>query len=289
MWHQNQMFMEKEIPKIDLPEEWVVGTDLKPELLRLYTDYPMRLKCEMLAFCMEGEISASVNINKIQVNANELVMLSPGSIIQIHQIEGNLKMYILGFSQEYLEHNNQYHIMPEVLYQSLMHPKLTLKPAASKMLEEYFLFLIKVYRFMDEKMRKEVTPNIYKDAHTCLTLFYKDREITKTSISKSEQICRNFVMLVFHHYAQTRNVAWYAEKLGITHTYLCTVVKQVTEHTCVDIISYMVIMNAKSQLKLTDLSIQAISDSLNFSNMSFFGKYFKRYTGMSPLEYRDKR
>ena len=63
MWHQNQMFMEKEIPKIDLPEEWVVGTDLKPELLRLYTDYPVRLKCEMLAFCMEGEISASVNIN----------------------------------------------------------------------------------------------------------------------------------------------------------------------------------------------------------------------------------
>ena len=54
------------------------------------------------------------------------------------------------------------------------------------------------------------------------------------------------------------------------------------------IISGMVIMNAKSQLKLTGLSVQAISDSLNFADISFFGKYFKRYTGMSPLEYRNK-
>ena len=46
-------------------------------------------------------------------------------------------------------------------------------------------------------------------------------------------------------------------------------------------------MDAKSQLKSTNRSVQEISDSLNFANMSFFGKYFKRYTGMSPLEYRN--
>ena len=54
-----------------------------------------------------------------------------------------------------------------------------------------------------------------------------------------------------------------------------------------EIISRMVIMDAKSQLKSTNLSIQEISDSLNFANMSFFGKYFKRYVGMSPLDYRN--
>ena len=49
----------------------------------------------------------------------------------------------------------------------------------------------------------------------------------------------------------------------------------------------MVIIYAKSQLKSTRLSIQEISDSLNFANTSFFGKYFKRYVGMSPLAYRN--
>ena len=97
----------------------------------------------------------------------------------------------------------------------------------------------------------------------------------------------NFAQLVMQHYNQTRNVAWYAEKLQITHAHLCTTVKQITGKTCVDIISSMVIMDAKSQLKSSQLSIQNISDSLNFANVSFFGKYFKRYVGMSPLEYRN--
>jgi AraC family transcriptional activator of pobA len=49
----------------------------------------------------------------------------------------------------------------------------------------------------------------------------------------------------------------------------------------------MVIMDAKAQLKSTDLSIHDIAYSLNFTNMSFFGKYFKRHVGMGPLEYRN--
>ena len=89
------------------------------------------------------------------------------------------------------------------------------------------------------------------------------------------------------NYNQTRNVMWYAEKLKISNIHLCTTVKKVTGNTCAEIISHMVIMDAKSQLKSTHLSIQEISNSLNFANTSFFGKYFKRYVGMSPLTYRN--
>ena len=46
-------------------------------------------------------------------------------------------------------------------------------------------------------------------------------------------------------------------------------------------------MDAKAQLKSTDVSVQNIAYSLNFSNMSFFGKYFKRHVGIGPLEYRN--
>ena len=49
----------------------------------------------------------------------------------------------------------------------------------------------------------------------------------------------------------------------------------------------MIIMDAKSQLMATDLTIQEISYSLNFPNVSFFGKYFKRYVGVSPQKFRN--
>ena len=69
--------------------------------------------------------------------------------------------------------------------------------------------------------------------------------------------------------------------------HLCMIVKQKTGRSVSDIIADMVIMDAKSQLKSTDMTIQEISYSLNFPNVSFFGKYFKRYVGASPQKFRN--
>ena len=74
--------MEKELPKIDFPEEWVIGTGISKELLSLYTNFPCRLKAEMFILCMEGEIEASVNLNRISVHAYDFVTIMPGSIFQ---------------------------------------------------------------------------------------------------------------------------------------------------------------------------------------------------------------
>jgi AraC-like DNA-binding protein len=47
-----------------------------------------------------------------------------------------------------------------------------------------------------------------------------------------------------------------------------------------------VIWETKALLKSTNMTVQQISDELNFPSQSFFGKYFKRLVGLSPLEYR---
>lgn len=54
-------------------------------------------------------------------------------------------------------------------------------------------------------------------------------------------------------------------------------------------IDELVILEAKALLNSLSMNIQEIADRLNFANQSFFGKYFKHYTGMSPKEYRKSR
>lgn len=280
--------MEKELPKIELPEEWIIGTGISKELLSLYTDFPCRLKSEIFVLCMDGEIEASVNLNRIKVQANDFVTIMPGSIFQIHKVEGNLKIYFGGFSSQYINQAELTRAALETLYITLGRPVISLKPEGAKLLEDYFCFLIKLYEFFDENTRKLISPHLYNNIHIGIAAMYRDkREEATGNLSKSEQLCKSFTQLVMQNYSRTRNVAWYAEKLSITQAHLCTTVKQVTGNTCMEIISRMVIMDAKSQLKSTKLSIQEIADSLNFANMSFFGKYFKRYVGMSPLEYRN--
>lgn len=280
--------MEKDLPKIDLPEEWVVGTDISKELLSLYTNYPVRLKCEIVVYCADGLVEASVNLNRLTVQPHSVILLTPGSVFQIYRVEGNLRIYFVGFSSQYIGQAAHASSLVDSIYLTLGTPVLPLRPAGSRMLEEYLRMLVHLYEFLPEKGRSLITANLYADVHAGLSLIFKSRGVDNQAATKSEQISRQFARLVMQHYTEVRSVAWYAERLGITHAHLCNTVKQVTGKTCVDIISSMVIMDAKSQLKSTHLSVQEISDSLNFANMSFFGKYFKRYVGISPLEYRNK-
>ena len=67
-----------------------------------------------------------------------------------------------------------------------------------------------------------------------------------------------------------------------------TIIKRVSRKTAAEWIDDYVTLEAKALLKSTNLTIQQISDELNFPSQSFFGKYFKRITGLSPKEYREK-
>lgn len=277
---------EKELPKIDLPEDWVIGTGINKDLLALYTHYPVRLKCEMFVLCLSGEVNALVNLNEIQVHPNDVITLMPGSIFQINEIQGDLKIYFLGFSSEFIERSRHSHSLLDAIFLTLGRPAIPLKPQGAVIMEKYLQMLIAMYEGFNEKIRHEIAPNLYADIHTGISILYQTRQYDKITLSKSEQLCRSFMQLVTQHYNQTRNVNWYAKQLNITHAHLCSVVKQITGKTCADVIASMVIMDAKSQLKSTKLTIQAIADSLNFANISFFGKYFKRHVGISPMEYR---
>lgn len=81
-------------------------------------------------------------------------------------------------------------------------------------------------------------------------------------------------------------VAFYASKLSLTPKYLSKVIRQNSGKTAGEWIEEYVILEAKALLKSTNKTIQQITDELNFSTQSFFGKYFKRRVGLSPKEYR---
>ena len=76
--------MENDIPKIDLPQDWVIGK-LSIEdigLLNLYANYPCRLKAGIFVLCLGGEIEASINLTQLKVEPGSFITIMPGSIGQ---------------------------------------------------------------------------------------------------------------------------------------------------------------------------------------------------------------
>ena len=81
----------------------------------------------------------------------------------------------------------------------------------------------------------------------------------------------------------------YAAILCITPRYLTTVVRRVSGQTALKLIEQETIDEIKSTLLHTQMTAKEISAQFHFPNTSFFGRFFKRLTGMTPREFRKDR
>lgn len=282
--------MEKILPKIDITEDFVIGNnaDIDNNILSLYTQYPCRLKAEIFVLCMGGTLEATINLTDYTIRENDFITLSPGSIIQINKIEGKLKLYFMVFSSKFIEGISKTKSIIDLIYITKSHPILSLPKEFACIYEEFFTLMMKVYYKEHSPYNPEILKCMLLSILYRLSDMYHERPIrSETVLSRSEEICKTFSHLVIQHYTTERSIAYYAKQMNITPTHLSNTVKHVTGKTVMDIISEVVIVDAKAQLKSTNIPIHEISDSLNFPNVSFFGKYFKRLTGMSPQQYRN--
>lgn len=114
-----------------------------------------------------------------------------------------------------------------------------------------------------------------------------DKEtLTFHKISKKELLMASFIDLVWKHLTETREVSFYARELCVTPKHLSRVVKETSGKTPHDIIAAETLSLAVQLLQNNSLLIQQIADILHFSDQAAFSKFFKKYVGMSPADYR---
>lgn len=281
------MVTENEIPKIDLPEDIITGKLQNAEILSLYTNFPCRIKAEIFVFCRKGNIEASINLENYHIGDNQIATVLPGNILKIHKIEGEVELYFVGFSSQFVRSVSPVKSVLDIIHAIRRMPVLQLKDDVADAIYENMTSLIRTreqFQITNKNFNRQLLLLIVYG----LGVAYEKEKPKTEQLTPGERISQEFSQLVIDHYVEERNVSFYAQKLGITPAYLSTVIKQMTGKTCTDIIGDMVIMDAKAQLKSTALPIQEIAYSLHFPNVSFFGKYFKRHVGVGPLEYRNE-
>lgn len=101
------------------------------------------------------------------------------------------------------------------------------------------------------------------------------------------ELFNRFMMLMERDYKTSRDVGYYAEKMNISPKYLTNIVKSVTAHTPKTIIDQYTILQLKMQLKRTNLSIKELAWAYHFTDVSFFCRYFKKHTGLTPQQIRE--
>lgn len=107
-------------------------------------------------------------------------------------------------------------------------------------------------------------------------------------VKQREILFQRFINLLSGLRVKPRSVAEYAERLCVSPKHLASVCKQVSGKTAYEWINEYVRNDINNLLRNSNKSIKEIANFLEFPSLSFFGKYIKAYSGLSPTEYRRK-
>lgn len=277
---------DNQFPKIDIPTDFLIVNEVDIGTLSLYTNYPCRIKAQVFIFCLGGELEAELNLVPYKFRAKDFATVLPDSIIQIKRVTEDLKIYVVLFSSQFMGAVNTLNVTFDIVQSIYEHPIVALSDKMFEVFEDYFGLVRKVTA---EELLPQ-TPVYHKNI--LYTIIYALKEIygklewEEIPQSRGREILRQFERLVMQNYTKEHRASFYAGKIGVTLQHLCNVVKEEAGETVTDIINKYIILDAKAQIKSTNASIQNIAYSLNFPNVSFFGKFFKKQVGMTPLQYR---
>jgi YesN/AraC family two-component response regulator len=116
-----------------------------------------------------------------------------------------------------------------------------------------------------------------------------DSSVNRTAISRHQELFQQFKTLVSHHCERERNIPYYADLLRITPHHLSAVISRASGRSAMYWINRAVVLRAKVLLRTSGLLTYEIAERLHFANPPAFNNFFKRETGLTPNEYRERK
>lgn len=256
--------------------------------------FPSRLNALIIGVGTEGETSLTSNLQEFRLKKDSLFIFSPKHILQV-QSDNRFKAHLIVIAPDFLKRINidTKRMMPLFLQFGSL-PCMELTHAESQSLRSFISMVEQELKgsetdFSSEIIGGLIAATIYKVGDILTHYLTEHPEVDSPIHNRAEEYFRQFTELLGEHYKHERSVGFYARQLCITPKYLTTLIKRISGKSVSEWIDNYVILEAKTLLKYSNMSVQEIAYYLNFPNQSFFGSYFKRNAGMSPSQYKAKK
>ena len=257
-----------------------------------------------ILICRKGKATINVNYKDWEMYEGAVITVFPNDVVE------------LKLEEEKQENSSLFTLRSSLFEVEMLKYNASLLREASLQLEQT------VYSSLREDRCRQDSPvvtNIINGMFALLKVYFEQSECTCISqlvllqlkaffIGFHEYLQRNpqyrpdevksyrvrelfnrFMMLMERDYKISRDVNYYAELMNITPKYLTNIVRQVSGHTPKTIVDQYVILQIRMQLMRTSQSIKEMAWEYHFTDVSFFCRYFKKHTGMTPQHYREKK
>ncbi|MFC4479161.1 helix-turn-helix domain-containing protein [Flavobacterium chungangensis] len=251
-----------------------------------YITEPYRAESYAIEFLRKGSILMHTGLETKVVHAPAIIALGPSVIRSFSKNEDEILIDIIFFKPQFFLENqaNVFFLTQYDFFENSDSNTSPLAKAEESKFERIFSLIKDVLEDQSKHQASILRSYLY-------ILIYEIDGIQKEKNPTEVQnpLYEKFKELLFKDFLNFRSVQHYADELNVSRKYLSEVIKKHSGKTASDWISEMVILEAKVLLQNKKMSINQISDLLHFSDQSVFGRFFKNYEGISPLEYRKKQ
>jgi YesN/AraC family two-component response regulator len=260
---------------------------------KLYMNNPFKYVSTMtVLLCIDGTIDFSLGLQKYRMKGNDSLFMKSGIICELKDMSHGVKFCSITLNEEFY-----YPIFNNFVYSVLQKSfvKNPICPLSDKHMEECVLIYKLIKNKLSESFRDILLDEIVKgyiqallfNLYSSYIKQEEDRNVEENKITRKQDLFNRFMELVRRDFTRERNIKYYASQLCITPRYLSQVVYKESGHYASEHIDNFVINEARQLVQSRQYSILQISKMLKFTSLSFFCRYFKKFTGYSPTQYQN--
>ena len=255
--------------------------------LKEWQEGPQVLTYGAILICRKGKARLQVNYKDWQLYDGAVITVFPNDVVKL-RVEETFQVEMLKYNPSLLREASLQ--LEQTVYSSLREDRCRQDtPVVTNIINGMFS-LLKVY--FDQSECTCISQLVLCQLKAFFIGFheylqrnpqYRPDEVKSYRV---RELFNRFMMLLERDYKISRDVNYYAEKMNISSKYLTNIVNQVTGHTPKTIIDQYVILQLKLHLKRSTQSIKEMAWEFHFADVSFFCRYFKKHTGLTPQQIR---
>ncbi len=250
--------------------------------------YPHRHDFFEVLYIAKGSGFHVIDNNKYDIKPPCVFFLSPG---QAHKLElsKDIDGYIFIFNPEFylIDKSNQNKLIEFPFFYTILqnNPPLLLYAFENVKFIEGLFFKAVNETLKEEGGSVELMRSILDLILTFCALLYPV-DYSFKNIGKSHMLIKKFYQILEENFYKNLPINKYADMLAVTPNHLTQTLRMFTGRTSIEIVKSKQILEVKRLLTHTNLNISEIASQMNFADQSYFSKFFKRETGLSPHSFR---
>lgn len=259
--------------------------DIKVSLLQeQFRQGPVVLNEMRFMIIKQGWAEPTLNLIAHHFEAGDLIFLGRNGILEYHGSSPDVKAIGFSLSDEllHLAVGNQ---LPKAFDGHLRDFHIRLTADEFRHLDQLHSLLYT--RTREEGGSPQVTLHLISALLWQVDYLWSLREAEGRQTQNREQrLLADFLRLVNQYAPQEHNLPFYASRLCLSPRYMSALVKKVSGRAAKEWIDDALAARIKVELRHTDKPVRLVSEEMNFPNPSFFNKFFRRMTGLTPNAYR---